>query len=72
MVLLPLIAAGLLAPRLYLEMVQAFDRPLLTDIAPSISILEPSTLLEAARMSPAATWTFIVSTLLQLSAPRSW
>jgi hypothetical protein len=67
MVLLPLIAAGLLAPRIYLEMVQAFDRPLLTDIAPVISILEPSTLLEAARMSPAATWIFIVSTLLQLS-----
>jgi hypothetical protein len=67
MVLLPLIAAGLLAPRLYLELVQAFDRPLLTAIAPSISILEPSTLAEAARMSPAASWLFLVSTLLQLS-----
>ena len=66
LVLLPLIAAGLLAPRVYLEMVQAFDRPLLTALAPSISILEPSTLLEAARMSPPATWLFIVSTLLQL------
>ena len=66
LVLLPLIAAGLLAPRVYLEMVQAFDRPLLPALAPTISILAPSTLLEAARMSPPATWLFIVSTLLQL------
>jgi hypothetical protein len=67
MVLLPLIAAGLLAPRVYLEMVQAFDRPLLTDIAPVISVFEPASLAQAARMSPAATWLFVVSTLLQLS-----
>lgn len=64
MVLLPLIAAGLLVPRVYLELVQAFDRPLLTSAAPVISVVQPSTLLEAARMSPPATWLLIVSTIL--------
>ena len=65
MVLLPLIAAGLLAPRVYLELVQAFDRPLMNGVAPAISILEPFTLLAAARMSPAATALLIVSVILQ-------
>ena len=64
-VLLPLIAAGLLAPRVYLELVQAFDRPLLAASAPAISVLEPSTLLDAARMNQAATWLLIVSVILQ-------
>jgi hypothetical protein len=66
MVLLPLIAAGLLAPRVYLEIVQAFDRPLLTAAAPTISIFDPATLFQAARISPAASWLFVISTLLQL------
>ena len=65
MVLLPLTAAGLLAPRVYLELVQAFDRPLMSGVAPAISILEPLTLLDAARMSPAATALLIVSVILQ-------
>ena len=64
MALLPLIAAGLLAPRVYLELVQAFDRPLIA-VAPAISVLKPSTLLDAARMSPAATSLLILSVILQ-------
>lgn len=65
MVLLPLIAAGLLLPRVYLEAVQYFDSPL--QPGTTLSLADADAIVSIARISPAATFFLLASVILLMT-----
>jgi len=65
LVLLPIVAAGLLLPRVYLEAVQYFDAPLQGGV--SVSLSDPESIAAIARTSPPATFFLILSAALLMA-----